>query len=163
MSDALAYLLTWTCYGTWLHGDQRGSVGQDSNVPDTPFLPPNKPHEQFDVGHLRREPIELDAASRDLVQRTIAAHCAHRKWDLLAVHVRTNHIHVVVVACGSLAPEAVMGQFKSWCTRRLREAGLAPDQGPVWTKHVSTRYLWKPASVEAAVRYVVEGQGADLK
>ncbi len=24
MSEPLAYLLTWTCYGTWLHGDRRG-------------------------------------------------------------------------------------------------------------------------------------------
>ena len=26
MSDPLAYFITFTCYGNWLHGDERGSV-----------------------------------------------------------------------------------------------------------------------------------------
>lgn len=32
----------------------------------------------------------------------------------------------------------------------------------LWTRHGSTRYLWNEASVEAACRYVRDGQGADI-
>ncbi|MGH9840991.1 MAG: hypothetical protein ACREEM_19730 [Blastocatellia bacterium] len=35
----LAYLITFRCYGTWLHGDERGSVDRDHNIYRTPFLP----------------------------------------------------------------------------------------------------------------------------
>jgi hypothetical protein len=32
----LAYLITFPTYGTWLHGDERGSVDRDHNLPGTP-------------------------------------------------------------------------------------------------------------------------------
>ncbi|MGQ0761444.1 MAG: hypothetical protein ACT4OT_05435 [Acidobacteriota bacterium] len=32
----LAYLITFRCYGTWLHGDERGSVDRKQNVYGTP-------------------------------------------------------------------------------------------------------------------------------
>ena len=37
----LAYLITFRSYGTWLHGDERGSVDRFHNVYGTPRLPPN--------------------------------------------------------------------------------------------------------------------------
>ena len=39
MSDSLAYFITFVSYGTWLHGDQRGSVDRNHNVFATPLLP----------------------------------------------------------------------------------------------------------------------------
>ncbi|MBX3388092.1 MAG: hypothetical protein KF691_01410 [Phycisphaeraceae bacterium] len=36
------YLLTWHTYGTWLHGDDRGSVNKIQNVPGTPYVAPNE-------------------------------------------------------------------------------------------------------------------------
>ncbi|MGI9518711.1 MAG: hypothetical protein ACR2NP_16760 [Pirellulaceae bacterium] len=35
--EPLAYLLTWTTYGTWLHGDDRGWNRRD----EPEFQPPN--------------------------------------------------------------------------------------------------------------------------
>jgi len=32
--DARAYLITFTTYGTWVHGDERGSVDREHNIPD---------------------------------------------------------------------------------------------------------------------------------
>ncbi|HEX9659180.1 MAG TPA: hypothetical protein VGA18_02730, partial [Rhodothermales bacterium] len=34
----LAYLITFTTYGTWLHGDERGSVDPGHSIPGTPPL-----------------------------------------------------------------------------------------------------------------------------
>jgi hypothetical protein len=47
-------------------------------------------------------------------------------------------------------------------TRRLREEGLHAQGAPLWSRHGSTRYLWKPLHVEDACRYVAESQGEDL-
>ena len=55
-----------------------------------------------------------------------------------------------------------MLSFKAWATRRLHEAGLAEAKDTLWTRHGSTRHLWNEAAIEAAGRYVLDGQGVDL-
>lgn len=35
----LAYFITFSCYGTWLHGGKETSVDRDHNIPNTEFLP----------------------------------------------------------------------------------------------------------------------------
>jgi hypothetical protein len=37
----LAYFIMFRSYGTWLHGDSRGSVDRLHNTYGTPRLPPN--------------------------------------------------------------------------------------------------------------------------
>jgi len=41
----LAYLITFRAYGTWLHGDSRGSVDRFHNRYGAPLIAPN-PHER---------------------------------------------------------------------------------------------------------------------
>ncbi len=153
----LAYFLTWTCYGTWLHGDPRGSVDQQHNVHGTPFLAARQDFVRADQRNLLHSPTLLNEAQRARVENTIRAHAAFRKWDLLAVNVRTNHVHVVINP-GELAPEEVLNQLKAWSTRRLREANLVESSQRIWTTHGSTQYLWTNDAVEQAVRYVLEEQ-----
>ena len=82
--------------------------------------------------------------------------CQYRGWELHALNVRRDHVHVVVGA--DCRPELVMTSFKSWSTRRLREAGLAAADGRVWSRHGSTRYLWTPKAIEDASLYTLEAQ-----
>jgi len=154
---ALAYFITFTCYGTWLHGDQRGSVDRDHNIVGTPFLSPDQRREREQFARLKHKPINLNSAQRAVVERTISEVCEHRGWLLHALNVRTNHVHVVVSA--STTPERVMNDFKSYATRRMVEAGLFPAKTKAWTRHGSTRYLWDEAALERACTYVLEGQG----
>ena len=161
MSEPFAYLLTWTCYGTWLHGDQRGSVDDEHNVPRTPFLSPDSSRAECERTRLQHAPVELSAKGRRIVEETINAHCRHRGWELLALNVRTNHVHVIV-AGADVTPNRMLGQLKAWTTRRLREAGCISAHARVWTHHGSTRYLWNQRSVEAALDYVTNHQGPDL-
>jgi len=79
---------------------------------------------------------------------------------LHALNARTNHVHVVVSADRS--PERVMNALKSWSTRRMVETGCLPSGIKPWTRHGSTRYLWKDSDLRDACRYVLEGQGVDL-
>ena len=157
MSEPLAYLLTWTCYGTWLHGDSRQSVDDEHNIPNTPFLVPDSVRTEREGTQLRHRPVELSDDARRIVVETIEAHCRHRDWELLAVNARTNHVHAVVV-CPDATPERAMTQLKSWTTRRLREGGRIAPNTRVWTHHGSTRYLWNERSVYAAIAYVLEAQ-----
>jgi REP element-mobilizing transposase RayT len=112
------------------------------------------------MAKLRYDPMRLGPQERGMVDATIREVCAFRGWSLLALNVRTNHLHALVYA--EVDPERVMNDFKSWSTRRLREHRLVAPARDVWTSHGSTRHLWKEEYVEAAYEYVVNGQGPDL-
>ncbi len=38
----------------------------------------------------------LDKENRAIVLASIERHCAYRGWNLLAAHVRSNHLHIIV-------------------------------------------------------------------
>ncbi|MBX9735978.1 MAG: transposase [Phycisphaerales bacterium] len=151
----LAYFITWTVRGTWLHFDERGSVDRAHNVYGTPILPPDAQRELAVADRASRPTELLTEDERLVIEGAIRDQCTHAGWGLLAVNVRTNHVHVVVVA--DYAPERAMQLFKSWSTRRLRERGHRTDHA-LWTRHGSTRYLWTDNAVEGAIRYVREMQ-----
>jgi REP element-mobilizing transposase RayT len=161
MPDPRGYFLTWTCYGTWLHGDVRGSVDEDHNQFDTASAAPNAARAFHHKARLKDAPTTLDSERRRVVEQTIRDHCEVRRWTMWALSVRTNHVHVIVGA-GGVPPGKVMGQLKSWSTRRLREFNLVGEEDRVWTNGGSTRFLWDDDSVARATRYVVAGQGGDL-
>ncbi len=80
-----------------------------------------------------------------------------RDWSLLAAHVRTSHVHVVVDA--DTRPERVMNDLKSYASRCLNRMGQDDAGRKRWARHGSTRWLWSRQNVAAAIRYVVDEQG----
>lgn len=154
------YLITFRCYGTWLHGDGRGAMDRRHHTcPGDPLVPENARLWASRRAALTQTPMQLDAAQRRLVAETIGAVCCYRNWQLHAAEVRTEHVHVVVR--GDCRPEAIMTTLKAWCTRRLREAGLLATDSKVWSRHGSTRYLWSEQALEQACRYALEAQDID--
>ena len=158
--DARAYLITFTTYGTWVHGDERGSVDREHNTPGTALLKPSAPRRRMVTELMKSNEVKLSREHRNIVQKTIGRVCAHFDWELHAANVRTNHVHVVVSAPES--PERVMNVLKSWSTRSLVAAKLVERGTKMWTRHGSTRYLWKVRDVRTTCQYVCEGQGVDL-
>lgn len=127
----------------------------------TPVLTPSPQRQAHIAGHMRGQQVALDKLSRGVVKRAIEDHCTLRRWRILALNVRTQHVHIVLTHV-LVRPELAAGQLKSWATRRLREAGLAPDQDRLWTREASTRYLFFQEAVDGAVVYVLHEQGAPL-
>ena len=156
----LAYFITFTTYGTRLHGDERGSVSRTANQVGAPLVAADPGRQSREVSLLRNPPTLLDARRRVSVRTTIERVCAHRRWTVWTVNVRTNHVHLVVSA--AQPPETVMRSLKSWATRQLVLDGLAAVGEAVWTRHGSTRYLWDEGDVDGACQYVRDGQGRDL-
>jgi|ERR1051325_3307218 REP element-mobilizing transposase RayT len=156
----LAYLITFRCYGTWLHGDRRGSMDRTHNLYRTAKLAVNAPFENSDRRQLKHPPITLSARQRAVVKKAIRAVCQHRRYVLRCINVRTNHAHSVVTAM--CKPEPVLDAFKSYSTRALRGAGLISATQKPWARHGSTIYLWKEKDVAKAIEYVMLNQGDDL-
>jgi REP element-mobilizing transposase RayT len=156
----LAYLITFRTYGTWLHGDERGSVDRDHNVWGTPYAPPDEARKAAARERLKHPPVIFNVASCAAVDAGIREVCLFRHWVLRALNVRTNHTHAVVSA--ACQPEKILNDFNAYATRRLRRDGLWKEAHSPWTEGGSKRYLWYERHVERAIHYVLHRQGADL-
>jgi len=93
MSEPLAFLLTWTTYGTWLPGDERGWVERGRG-----FQLPDPIRKQEARARMTEDACLLDEEQQRLVEKTIADHCRIRGWQLHIVSCRTNQVHAVVTA-----------------------------------------------------------------
>ncbi len=156
----LAYLITFRTYGTWLHGDERGSIDRYHNRYSGERVPANSVMQKQHQAKLKSEPVLLDAKQRPIIEAAIREVCDHRRWQVLAINVRTNHVHIVVSAIE--VPEKVMKDFKAYSTRGLKTAALWHFNHSPWVDGGSKRYLWSEVSVANACDYVANGQGADL-
>lgn len=132
-------------------------VDRLQNVPGTPTVDLNSARADVEWGLMDQPPYRLDAVRREAVLGSIQEVCGYRRWRLAACHVRSNHVHLVVEAEDS--PELVMRDCKAYSSRRLNRMGVDGVGRKRWARHGSTRWLWRPENVSAAVRYVVDGQG----
>ena len=153
----MVYLITFACYGHHLHGSESGSVDRDHHVPGTPILEVDSARAAAERERMDQTPYNLDQLRRDVVLQAIQEVCAYRGWNLLAAHVRSNHVHAVVEA--EVPPERVMGDLKAYASRRLNGMRLDEPNRKRWARHGSTRWLWTPQQVSAAIQYVVAEQG----
>ncbi len=156
MPPLLAYFVTFHTYGTWLHGDTRGSMDDEHNRPGRPFVETNPNRERWEHGQLRTSPFVMGTKEREVVDRTIREVCEFRQWRLHAINVRTNHVHLVVSASADAAK--VLHDVKAWPKRRLVETGLVARGACVWARHGSTRYIDTNESMLAAVDYAQRHQ-----
>lgn len=153
MARAPGYLLTWRTYGTWLHGEP-GSVDHKHNGYGQPYAPTDPGRVAFLRERMKDPPFTLSPIARQIVDKVMRDHCARRQWQLLALAVRSNHVHVVIGE-PEPPPELIVQQLKMWGTRRLREHRIIGPSQRAWAEHASTRYLFEPGSVADKVHYVL--------
>ncbi len=177
------WLLTWTTYGTWLPGDERGFV---SNVRggEGPEVRHNVPGTEPDArqrglwlaakANMVGPTVYLSAEHARLILKQFQETAHYRGWELLAVAIMANHIHLVVGVPGDPEPDTLLRDFKSYASRRLNKAFARPQSGTWWTESGSRRKLPDKTAVRRAVQYVknqerpllafvTENQGVDLE
>ena len=135
----LAYFISFRTYGSWLHGDQRGSIDRFHNQYRSPYIPANERWRTYNERRLKAKPLILRAKERTSVKAAIRETCKIRKWSLLALNVRTNHVHSVVSA--NRRSDLVLNAFKANATRQLREDGLWIHPFSPWADKGSQRKL----------------------
>ena len=146
----LTVFSTWTTYGTWLPGDERGWFQRSHGIQSADIL------RTLEAAlRMTDDATTLDGVQRSIVEATIAAHCGIRGWTLHAVNCRSNHVHVVVTA-PDRAREVPREQFKAWCSRKLSEAG--PARANWWSERGWDVYLDDEESLAVVVDYVNERQ-----
>lgn len=153
----MTYLITFACYGCHMHGEESGSVDREHNLPGSRLVEADEKRVLAERQLMGQPCYVMDQSRREAVLAAILERCSERGWGLLAAHVRSNHVHLVMKS--EARPERIMNDLKSYASRRLNRLGLDEADRKRWARHGSTRWLWKPQSVLAAIRYVVDGQG----
>jgi REP element-mobilizing transposase RayT len=156
---ALAYFITFSTYGTWIHGDERGSVDHEHSTVGEALLPASAELEHAREALMTDPEYRMEAAERETVLTAIRQHAEFRGWFLRAAHVRTNHVHLVVI--GNAKPERMMTEFKAYASRAINRVS-GDVKRKHWTRHGSTRWLHTEESVRRAIEYTVDEQGTPM-
>jgi REP element-mobilizing transposase RayT len=152
MSLPIAFFITWTTYGTWLHGDPRGSFDRRGG-----YIRPDDRRRQAAEDLMTDDPVTLTDEQRAIVDRVIAEHCAIRGWALHARNVRTRHVHVVVSA--TVEGERVRAELKKWASVRLSaHIGLIQGQGKDgarrwFTEKGNIEEVWEDRHLQRVIEY----------
>jgi REP element-mobilizing transposase RayT len=155
--EPIAFLFTWSTYGTWLPGDARGWVEYQHG-----FRLPDPILELECAARMTEDACRLAPYQRDRVHQQVAETCKHKCWLLHAVNCRTNHVHVVLSA--TALPKIIREQLKAWCTRRLNEQqaelGIPNQERRThwWSERGSTRWIFNESDLAAAIDYVLNQQ-----
>lgn len=159
---ALAYFITFSTYGTWLHGTDKGkgSVDRDHNQYGSEFVTPDATREGSMREAMAQPAYTMDAGQREVVRDAIVELCREKGWRLWAVHVRSNHVHVVVTV--DRDPGRVMSDMKARASRNLTRAGFDDSTRKRWTRHGSTLHLFDEATMADKIDYTLNRQGAPM-
>jgi hypothetical protein len=153
----MSYLLTFNCYGTRVPGDERGWYDRARGSYRGGYQDPNPSLAQYARKVMPQERYQLDVPRARIVLDAICEACQYRGWHLIAVHVRTTHVHVV--AANLRDPDRAISDLKSYSSRALSQYGYETADRKRWARGGSTRELPTTEAVRAAIQYVVKGQG----
>jgi REP element-mobilizing transposase RayT len=166
------WLITWTCYGTWLPGARQGFVShvRDEqgnlaihNIPGTPFDADMPALEAHARPQMKGPAVSLDQAAAKAMIAQYQETCRIKGWELQAASVMFNHTHVVVGVAGDPEPQSILETLKSWATRAVRKLRTLPPNGTFWTAKGSKRKLPDDRAVRGGVVYVTRKQPNPLE
>ncbi len=157
------WFLTWTTYGTWLPGDDRGFVsnidrgdgkGHRLNIPGTEPASKIRGLEIMAREKMAGPPVYLNLEQATALLDQFRETANYRGWELIAIAIMRNHVHIVVGVPGDPEPETILGNLKSYGSRRLNREFGKRESDTWWTEGGSRRRLKTESNVLAAIAYV---------
>jgi len=131
----LAWHLVWTCYGWWFPNDPRGSWSKEVWKPELqesgdieergrratqPSWSEMRQWFSSAQRKLKYQPILLDESAKQIVRRVVAQYAQLHNYEILALAVMPEHIHIVV-GFHNHRYEKIVQAFKSVSSRQLRK------------------------------------------
>jgi hypothetical protein len=85
---ALAYFITFSTYGTWLHGTSKGkgSVDRAHNQYGMPFVEPDAQRMALAKDRMKQTPYTMRAPEREIVRDSIVHLCEKKQGAPMALH-----------------------------------------------------------------------------
>ena len=129
MAKMLGYMVTWTTYGTWLPGDDRGYVSRGK------ILGKNEALHRANIERLKSRVVKLSRQEQEVVRRAILSRAESLRQKIYAIMVHSNHVHIVAQRI-SKSIEMVVSYYKNSARLALRANGFT---GRLWTNGFATR------------------------
>ena len=116
---------------------------------------------------MKEKAVLLDERHRKTVESVIRKHSQIRGWELHAVSVRSNHVHVVVTVVPKTGNKdyraadgikRVRDELKANATRVLRRCEKPIQNQKVWSKGGDIEFVDADDDLEQVVIYVSEAQ-----
>ena len=144
MAKMIGFMATWTTYGTWLQGNEKGYVKNGT------ILEKDAKLEKANRELLKHEKIKIPKGLRKTVKNAILKEAEEINQKVYAIAVCSNHVHIVVESIDKRCGYSV-GRFKRAATKALRKFGFADI---VWTKGFDKRYCYHQHELEMKIKYV---------
>jgi REP element-mobilizing transposase RayT len=144
MRQAIAYMLTWTTYGSWLQGDERGYVK------DGMILPANAALNRANRAVMTTPEVTLTLRQQAIVKDALRKEAEALGQEICAVAVGKKHLHLVVTTNG-LDPASAVSHYKNAARLAVQANGF---RGRLWTRGYSKRYCFDEEQLHAMVEYV---------
>jgi len=140
----LGYMLTWTTYGTWLQGDDRGYVSNGKILNANPALrTANAQRLKNPITFLTREQFEV-------VHKAILDEAKILGQEILAAAACSDHVHLVAKVVG-YSMEEVVRHYKNAARIALQSNGFV---GKLWTKGFDKRFCFTEQDLQSRIVYV---------
>ena len=114
MGKMVGYMVTWTTYGTWLQGDQRGYVR------DGKILPADAGLEDANKKMQKSGFVRLTPKQKRVVEEVVVKEAKRNGQEILALAVCSNHIHLVA-GKGNESIENAVSRYKNVSSSALRK------------------------------------------
>ena len=144
MAKTLGYMLTWTTYGTWLQGDERGYVKKGK------VLGANRSLQEVNVANQTAKMVKRTQQEQEIVRKAIESEAARLGREIYSMAICYNHVHIVLNYTGDPI-ELFAGRCKNSARVALQANGFS---GRVWTKGYDKRYCFDEKSLTDRIDYV---------
>ena len=144
MGKMIGYMVTWTTYGTWLQGDERGYVRQGK------ILPLNNIIRTANLKLQKNKTVTLTGEEKEVVRKAILAESVKINQTIRALAVCSNHVHLVAQPCNE-SIEEIVSRYKNIAMFALGKNGR---KGRIWTRSFDKRFCFSEDDLIGKIEYV---------
>ena len=146
MGRTVGYMLTWTTYGSWLQGEDKGWV-KDGQIQGG-----NVNLKAINKRALVKDPVVLTEKQQQIVREAILKSASKLKHKIHSIAVCSNHVHIVGGYI-DIPIGKIVANYKAAGRKALNECGFI---GRLWTSGYDKRYCFDEQKLQALTEYVKE-------
>ncbi|MBN1795589.1 MAG: transposase [Sedimentisphaerales bacterium] len=137
-------MITWTTYGSWLPGNEKGYVENGKILEgNIKLLEKNKNRQKTNT-------VKLNKTEKQIVRNTILSEAEKIGHKIEGLIVYSNHIHLLARPHKE-SIEGIVGRYKSITTSVLWKHGR---QGRIWTKGYDKRFCFTEEDITKRKLYI---------
>ena len=144
MSKMIVYMVTWTTYGSWLQGDNRGYVKYGKIMQGNQLLLLANRSSQT------TKTVKLNHEQRAIVYQAILNEAKRIGQTIEAISVCEHHVHIVARPCQESIPQ-IVSRYKNVAMFTLCKNAQVSR---IWTRGFDKRFCFTKEEINRRIDYV---------